>query len=224
MSETIVARYEAALAERGHHPIPLRVTRLVAPDTKRLGQALRAREHDVVLLTSANGVAFVEPAWAAGWSAVAVGVLTANAAAAKGFDVVLVGHRGARAIAEQMLAEMPGVDRVLFLRGREALDTATRTLREAGRTVHEVVAYALDANPDTDRLVREAEDPEAVLVGSPRAADLLFHALTATGRRLDGVPFLALGATTARHLEELGADDVRTAARPGPDGVDALLR
>lgn len=223
LSEGLVARYDEALSEAGVATVALPVTRRIAPDVAALKDALRAREHDVVLLTSANGVAFVDAAWARGWPAVCVGERTARAAREAGFDVVLVGSQGAEAIGQRLVSEMPAIERVLFLRGREARDAAPRMLRAAGRVVDEVVAYALDPHPGTGALLAGAPDPDAVLVGSPRAADLLFAALEGPDPRLDGVPFLALGATTARHLASLGVRDVRTSDRPGPDGVLALL-
>ncbi len=225
VTERLARRYGRVLEQHGCRPVWIPVTRLEPPrDPKKLAAALRTREHDVVLLTSANATAYLDPALTEGWSAVCVGLHTARAAREAGFDVVLVGRAGARAIADQMLREAPAIERVLFLRGRHALDITTKRLRAAARTVHEVVAYALEPHPDLARHVAEAPRPDAVLVGSPRAGDLLLEALGgAFGDRLQGARFIAMGATTATHLEELGAADVRVSERPGPEGVAALV-
>lgn len=225
MSEGLLSKYEAAFAERGARTVAVPVTRLVPPaNIEALRSALRAREHDAVLLTSANAVAFIDPKLARGWPAVCVGLHTGRAAKQAGFDVVMVGARGAQVIAEQVVTEAPAIERVLFLRGRHALDIATHQLRSAGRVVHEVVAYTLDAHPDVEQRVADAPDPDAIVVGSPRAGDILLQALGGSfAPRLAAATFLSLGATTARHLRELGAETVRQAERPGPEGVAALL-
>lgn len=221
LSESLVDRYAPALADIGWTVVPMPVSRVEAPaDPVRVRAALRAQEHDLVLLTSAHAMHEVDASAARGWSAVCVGAATARAAAEAGFDVVLAGTGTAAALAAQLITEAPGAERILWLRGRDARGDGAAQLRAAGRTVDEVEAYVMTPNDGLATSAAAAPAPEAVVVGSPRAADLL---AAACGGTLPTARLVALGATTDAHLRALAAADVVMSETPGPEGVAALL-
>lgn len=225
MSQGLVSKYDAGLAGPETEIIPLPVSRLVGPrDPKRLLRALRAREHDLLLLTSANAVTFVEPKQVAGWTAACVGIHTALAAERVGIDVAFVGRAGARALSSRLIDEAPAAQRLLFLRGRHALGGGPDRLRAAGRVVDEVEAYVLERNPDINAAVLAAPDPEQLVVGSPRAADILKEVLgDRFAERLSGARIVTLGMTTASHLARLGVEGATPTRLPGPEGVRQIL-
>ena len=116
-SDRTTSRWTALIRARGLHAVPLSWGEVNPPKAPNaLSAALRAKEHDVVLLTSAYGIRYVNPKDAQGWQAVCVGDRTATAARDCGFDVVSVGPSGAGALAKQIVAEAPGLERILFLR------------------------------------------------------------------------------------------------------------
>lgn len=229
LSQQLTGHYARTLHLPGWKPFPLHVSRAepladtggAAADRSLLSRALRAREHDVVLLTSAHAARAVDPATAAGWSAACVGAATAAAAKNVGFDVVFSGTGTAEEMAHGLVAQAPGLERILWIRGQEALTAGAAVLRDAGVVVDEVIAYLLAARPDLRAAAASAPAPDAVLVGSPRGVDILRDAL---GGALPEVAYLTLGPTTEAHLRGLGVADIHVAALPGPDGVAALLR
>ncbi len=225
MSALQAERYVLHIEAAGRSAVPLAVTELrPPPDTSRLAAALKAREHDLALITSRHAPAFVEAAHAAGWQAACVGPASALAATERGFDVGFVGMRGAAELAQGLIENAPGVSRVLYLRGAVARAEATGILRAAGVTVDEVVAYDLRERPALASELSDAPEPACIVAGSPRAADLLPEALARLERGPAlGPRALARGPTTAAHLTRLGFTRVEQVEHPGPEAVAERL-
>jgi uroporphyrinogen-III synthase len=160
---------------------------------------------DLVLLTSAESLAFLGETRVPGVAAACVGPATASAAAQHGFDVVVSGEGGSMQLAAGVAALPRPPRTVLWLRGRDARPEGAASLRAAGSTVEELVTYAVEPAPGFAAAVRAAPEPAALAVGSPRAAEALADALHAVPRRLPGaVPVMAPGTTTHGRLIELG--------------------
>jgi len=205
-SDRTTSRWTALIRARGLHAVPLAWGEVNPPKAPNaLSAALRAKEHDVVLLTSAYGVRYVNPKDAQGWQAVCVGDRTASAARDCGFDVVSVGSSGAGALAKQIVAEAPGLERILFLRGSIARDDAVHVLMNAGKIVDEVVAYDVEISPSFGDRCAEAAEPHAIWAGSPRAVECLHHALLKRGVvDRTNTPMAAMGSTTSEALQARG--------------------
>lgn len=167
LSQQLTGRYARALHRPGWKPHPLHVSSAepmsepggAAGDRSLLSRALRAREHDVVLLTSAYAARAVDPATTSGWSAVCVGAATAAAAKNVGFDVVFSGTGTAEEMAHGLVAQAPGIDRILWIRGQEALTAGAAVLRDAGVVVDEVIAYLLAPRADLRAAAESAPAP-----------------------------------------------------------------
>lgn len=208
-SDDAVGRWKPALEAAGVEVVPLVARRREPPrNVSAIHKALRAGAHDLVLLTSANAVAYIEPQDAKEWVAAAVGARTAHAAREIGFEVPFVGGAGAAQLAATLLDE--DVGDVLFLRGEEALDEASRILRAGGVAVDEIVAYRMRPEPTFPRAVASAPAPDTIVVGSPAAADLLLEAVAPPA----GARWVALGPTTRAHLTGLGIEGVLCSASP----------
>ncbi len=215
-----VTRWTSVLESRGMHVIPLPWGEVEPPeDRNALSIALKAKAHDVALLTSAYGVRYVEPKDAEGWQAVCVGERTAAAARDRGFEVVSVGSTDATAFAHKLVDEAPGLDRILFLRGSAARDDAVHVLLNAGKIVDEVIAYQVEFTPAFGDLCAQSEDPHAIWVGSPRGVECLHHALLKRSV-IDRTttPVAAIGGTTAQALKMRGFRNILV-----PERVEAEL-
>lgn len=190
-------------------------------------EAAVARVHPaLLLLTSAEGAAFLRGAVRAATSvpAACVGPRTAEAAHAAGLPVALVGSAGSRELAERLLGQLAPDEALLWLRGREAREEGVERLRAAHRRVEELVTYEIAPAPGFAAAVAAAAPPRAVLVGSSRAAVALHEALLAARRALPAqTRLVASGATTARRLGELGFAGVVAADPPGIARMLSLL-
>lgn len=224
-SEPTGRRWAEAIEAAGDAALALPWSEVVEPsDAADLAAALDERP-DVVLLTSANAVRYLPTCGARGMRAACVGRTTAEAARRAGFDVAVVGRTGAEEVARRVLAELPGAQRILFLRGSDARDEATEVLRAHGRAVRSAVAYETRPRAAFVSDVHAAPPPAAVVVGSPLAAAALDDALDVT-ERADAreVPAVAVGETTAADLRGRGFPRVTAASHPDPEAIVEALR
>ena len=162
-------------------------------------------EPDMLLLTSAESLSFLDEKPLPPLRAACVGPATAAVAFSHGLDVVALGHGGVVQLMHELLLLREKPKRVLWLRGREARPEGAALLRASGATVEELVTYAVEADPDFQERVGAAPEPVGVAVGSPRAVDALVAALRGLPRALpDRIPFLLPGSTTGEYLAEVG--------------------
>lgn len=159
----------------------------------------------------------------------AVGEATARALMACGWTADLVARgQGAEALAEAMdvAAELDGA-RVLFPASSLARSTLEDALATRGARVQRVEAYRVRAvPPDATRVWADlASGVDVVTFASPSAVYSLAEALGGDlAGGLAGTEVAAIGATTARALEELGVREIELAARASMDGlVDACV-
>ncbi len=175
-------------------------------------RALAAGGFDLVMLSSMHAVAALPDGAGAGHVAACVGVATAEAARAKGFtvaaDVPVAGVvRGGRALGKAIAARTPRPARVLWLCGRDRRPEAREVLQAAGIALDEVVTYAMVRRAGFEDAVRDAPEPAAVVLGSPRGVDALAAALLVAHRALGAhapVVVPAGAATEARARAAFG--------------------
>jgi uroporphyrinogen-III synthase len=196
----------------------LAVQEAVPPsDPDALSRALRARGHDLLLLTSPEALRFTQPKDVEGWAAACVGWRTAAAAEAAGVDVPFLVQGGAADLASLLLQDAPGLERVLFVCGAQHRMEAVEILRQGGVAVDLIEAYGMQTVPELDTIVRGVPTPDWILVGSPRALDLLLEAL-GDERPVAATKWLGLGATTVEHGAQLGLE-IEALAAPMPQAL-----
>lgn len=208
------------LGARGWDPVcaPLTVLR-------KTGEAPDAAGIAALIFTSANGVRCADlPAAARALPAFCVGPATAAAAAAAGFTP-RIGPSDAAALAQVILADPPGGP-LLHCRGRHGAGGLADTLAAAGISLREAVVYEMAETPPDPAL------PDALRAGiraaafySPRAAAIFARRMAAAELQgaLGGVTAAAISVGAAAPLSGLGFHEVRIAARPDGDAMDALL-
>ncbi len=226
-SSGTTTRWTALVQARGIHAVPLPWGDVAPPeDPAAVAGALKARAHDVVLLTSAYGARYVNPKDAQGWQAVCVGERTAAAARDCGFDVIFVGTSDAASLARELVDQAAAIERVLFLRGLRAREDAVHVFLDAGKRVDEITAYQVEVSPTFGDRCASAEDPHAIWAGSPRAVECLHHALLKRGVIDRGrTPAAAMGKTTADALQARGFRNVIVAPHPSAEALaDAIAR
>lgn len=210
-----------ALAEAGFEPVHLPLQRF--EPTAQAGRfAARAREQDVawVVVTSARAVSCLGRPRA---PVAAVGASTARALEAAGLAVALQGEAGA----EELVAVFPDPGpqqphTVLWPTGDRSRPTLKRGLAARGWRVEPWQVYRqVHVRPPCDEVVRALADLQGALFTSPSSVEALLAVAPDAPR---GLPTVALGATTARELEEAGFRDVRTASAPAPRAMVAALR
>jgi len=211
----------------GAVPLPWSERREV-PDAGQGRRALAVGDFELVMLTSVHALGGLPEGSGRGHAAACVGVSTADAARALGFDVVtdertpgVVG--GGRALAAAILARDPRPTRVLWLCGRDRRPEAREPLQAAGVRLDEVVTYAMEPRPDFAATIAAAMPPVAIVVGSPRGSDALAAALATRDRPLgDDVPVVVpRGEVTARHARaHFGNRVVVATCRRADDGTD----
>jgi len=188
-----------------------------APGDPGLGACADA---DLVLFTSRHAALVLPDGHGAGRLAACVGRGTAEAAAARGYDVVLVGARGSADLAARLVAERKDVRRVLWPCGRDARREAPDVLEAAGLDVVAVPVYAMVEAPDFAARVGAAPEPAAIVLGSPRAVLALETALATAGRDLPAATVLAvLGSVTAERAAATFERYVAQASRTDGAGL-----
>ncbi|WP_311269421.1 uroporphyrinogen-III synthase [Sphingobium sp. WCS2017Hpa-17] len=146
-------------------------------------------DFDVLLLTSANGVAFAGPALLhyRGLPAYAVGATTAQALAEAGFPTVIAGDSDGSAIAARIAAD--GHGRVLHLAGTTVAPMETGPL-----DMTRIAVYGMTALPPDPALIADAVPGSILLVHSPRAAARLAEQIRREGRK--SLHIVAISAAT----------------------------
>lgn len=159
-----------------------------------------------------------------------VGERTGKVAQELGFDVAftpLPTAQGALAMAKQWQEQQahPRPQRLLFLERPDGLQVAQRYLKEQGHLVEGARVYQVAPNE-----AFEAEQAKAALHATPSAAILVTS--PALARQADALgllearlPWLALGASTAKALAALTTNQARilTATTPTPAGIREAL-
>ena len=179
----------------------------------------------LVLLTSRRAADVLPPGAGTGIRAACVGASTAEAARARGFEPVFVGEAGGAALAATILAA-PGVPpRVVFLAGADVRHEAVEALEGGGVIVETLPVYEMAPCEGFDGRVRDAPEPAAVALGSPRAAEALHAALGRIDRSLPATAVCGvLGAVTAERATALFDRYVAVAERTDPEGLAGALR
>ena len=210
-------RWSQALAAAGYAPEEHPWSAVRAPeDAAAPARALNDDEYDLVLFTSPHAAAALPAGSGKGRRCACVGHRTADAARRSGFEVALLGSAGAEALSEQILSELPGVKRVLFLRGLEARAVGPDRLAQAGVLVQEVVAYEMMPHPDFERSLSRAGQASVIVLGSPRAVEALAQHADALAA---DVRFVAPGETTGTAARRHWPDHVHIAERPDPEMI-----
>ena len=191
-----------------------------AEDLETACALLRQGEGDLVLFTSRNAVEVLPEHVGTGHRSACVGHGTAKAARARGFEVVLVGQAGGEVLARRLLGGRPSTRDVLFLRGHEARPEAQAVLEAAGVTVRSLAVYRMDLRARFEADVGQAAEPAALLLGSPRAADVLRGALKSARRELPmALALVAPGAVTAEHAATILGRAIHVAEHVNPAGL-----
>ena len=219
--ETAVA-WTLVLRARGIDARACPASRVAAPESRdAVRDALLAAGDALVLATSPNAVRFLPDAAGRGRPAAAVGAATARALRAAGFAVEARGESGAEDLARR-LVEGPA-RHVLWLRGEVAREEGAATLRAAGWTVDEVVAYRVVPHEGFAACV--ATGPaRAYVLGSPRSVAALVLALRAAGRTAWlSAPLVTVGATTLEAIVAHGFPGGIAATEPTVEAVVAAV-
>jgi uroporphyrinogen-III synthase len=200
------------------------VARLPVFDVAPLRFMPRRLRYDAVIATSAK--AFVEDAPIDRSSPLfVVGVATARAAAQRGYRVASPPAPDSATLVETLTRAVSPGAAVLYLTGRDrkpAIETAL-----AGAASLEVVeVYAAEPRrrwrpPE----VRALESCAIALHYSRRSSALAAELADAAGAgaRLRGMTHVCLSDDAAKPLKDLGATDIRTAARPEEAALFATL-
>jgi len=146
-------------------------------------------DFDVLLLTSANGVAFAGPALLhyRGLPAYAVGATTAQALAEAGFPTVIAGDSDGSAIAARIAAD--GHVRLLHLAG-----TTVAPMETGALDIMRIAVYGMTGLPPDPALIADAVPGSILLVHSPRAAARLAEQIRREGRK--SLHIVAISAAT----------------------------
>ncbi len=219
----------AALAEHGHTIVEVPLYRLVPPaDGGPLMAALRRLRdggYDWVVFTSARAVDAVTERMSEALAAAriaCVGPATASRVQGAGYRADLVPDAAnAAALASGLAARLRGRERILFPRAENAGPTVKAVLTAAGAVVDDPVAYRAEADPEAPgRLAAAmAEGADAVVFASGEAvAQYVADGGTASVR------CVCIGPVTAAAARAAGFGDVRAAAAPTADALEACLR
>jgi uroporphyrinogen III methyltransferase/synthase len=179
-----------------------------------------------IVFTSSNAVdAFVAPRAtppALGAARVAaIGPATAAALGRAGLRVDFTpGEHVNEAVAAGLLERTEVGDRVLLFRAQEARDVLPASLRDAGRTVDVVAAYATRSVVDPSIAAAVARADVVTLASTSALTGLLANLADPAGA-LAGKTVAAIGPITARAARERG---VRVDVVAADFSIDGLLR
>ncbi len=233
------SRLSTALAEQGAIPIEVPAIRIEPPESwADLDAAIARGSFDWVVFTSANGVAaFLDrlalagrgPEWFAGTRVAAIGPETARTLARAGIAADLVPEEY---VAEALVAcladerDLTGA-RILLPRADIARDALQRGLREAGATVHSVVAYRTATETASPELLAQlqARQINVVTFTSSSTVRSLVQMLGGDTDLLTGAVIACIGPVTAATARGLGLRvDVVAEQYTIAGLVDALIR
>ncbi|MBA4094909.1 MAG: uroporphyrinogen III synthase HEM4 [Candidatus Accumulibacter sp.] len=176
-----------------------------------------AERFDALMLTSANAVRHAGAALDRyrALPLYAVGQATADAAAAAGFDPVLIGSADAQALLAEAAAN--GVRRLLHLCGQDHRDASHPDVQ-----IDRCIVYAADGVALLPEAAREALLSGAIaLLHSPRAAALFARLVDDAGLHRRSVRLVALSPAVARAARG-GWAVVGTAPEPHDDALLAV--
>jgi uroporphyrinogen III methyltransferase/synthase len=192
--------------------------------------AARVREYDWVVFTSRNGVdAFFDVLSELGRDArvfadvriAAIGPKTAEALATRGIRVDLIPPEFVNeAVATELLARTSPGDRILIYRAQEARDVLPDTLREHGRAVDVVAAYATRFMDDPE-LAAKAERADIVTFTSSSTVAGFVHNVPDATSLLVSKTVAAIGPITAKTARDAG---IRVDVIAEEFTVEGLLR
>lgn len=196
---------------------------VVAPllDIVATGAVPELEPYDGVIFTSAQGVEFA-PA-GGGRAAYCVGLRTAEAARARGWEVEQVARTAAELATA--LAKVQA-RRLLHLAGRHRRGDIAADLRHSGKSVDVHVLYDQHARPLSPQAHRALASADRIIVPlfSPRSAALFAKAAPEMGQAI----VVALSAAVAEGLGGLKAQDLHVASAPTAKemiySVEKLLR
>ena len=174
------------------------------------------REHDALILTSANAMRHggAQLATLTGLPVYAVGKATAASAEVMGFSVAHVGNKGAEALLEQARAD--GVARALHLTGRH------HRLEKLPPIVEIREVYASEASP-VDGDDAAALGDAVALIHSPRAGKALADLVTRDGLNRSNIAIAAISSAAAEAAGN-GWRDVAVSTTTDDKGVIAAAR
>jgi len=224
--------FATRLWEAGAEPIVAPTIAIGPPDDVRAAEdaVARAGEYDWIVFTSRNGVdAFFDrlgeqrrDARALGGVRIAaIGPKTADALAAHGIRVDLIPpHFINEAVASELLARTSPGERILIYRAQEAREILPDTLREHGRAVDVVAAYATRTIDDPE-LRAAAERADIVTFTSSSTVAGFVHNVADANALLSGKLVAAIGPITAQTAREAG---IRVDVVAEEFTVEGLLR
>ncbi|MBF0110819.1 MAG: uroporphyrinogen-III synthase [Magnetococcales bacterium] len=136
--------------------------------------------------------------------------------------------RGGEELARELIKTSAPGDRFLFPRAQEGREELVTALREAGRTVDLVAAYAMAAIPHLDHEILERLDRrhiDAIPFFSGRTAQVFLELLPEPNRlsRLERPLLAALSPTTADAMTKAGMRVDRICHRPDLDSMIQTL-
>jgi len=224
--------FAARLREAGAEPI-LAPTIAIGPphDPAPARSAVaRAHEYDWVVFTSPTAVdAFFDLLGELGRDArafggariAAIGPATARALSARGVRVDLVPPAFVNeSVAADLLARTAADDRVLLYRAQEAREVLPETLREHGRAVDVVAAYATRFVDDPEMAEKAARADIVTFTSSSTVAGFV-HNVPSAAAVLASKTVAAIGPITARTARDCG---IRVDVVADEFTVDGLLR
>ncbi len=203
------------LYDVGAEPILAPTIAIGPPDDPAAARAAvaRVREYDWTVFTSSHGVdAFFDVLGELGRDArafgdvnvAAVGPKTAQALAAHGIRVDLVPPAYVNeAVAAELVARTAPGDRILIYRAQEAREVLPETLREHGRTVDVVAAYATRFVDDPN-LADKTERANVVTFTSSSTVAGFLHNVPDAVSLLASKTVAAIGPITAKAVRDAG--------------------
>ena len=224
--------FATRLREAGAEPVGAPTIAICPPDDPAAARAAvaRASEYDWAVFTSRNAVdAFFHVLGELGRDArafgaakvAAIGPKTAAALTARGVRVDLVPLTFVNeAVAAELLARTAQGDHILVYRAQEARAVLPDTLRDHGRIVDDVAAYATRFVDDSDLAAKAAEADIVAFTSASTVAGFV-HNVPDAAHALEPKTVAAIGPITAHAAREAG---IRVDVVADEFTVDGLVR
>lgn len=191
---------------------------------------------DLLVFTSVNGVAHYLrllteqrlPATSRGAAIVAIGPATARALESAGLPPEQIAKEShSEGLAATLGSEANRRHRIVLVRPERSREELATALRAEGGQVVSLIVYRTVSSRDAPELARRIADGgfDAVVLPSPSSIDTLRAAGgEAVDRGLRSCALVAIGPTTAAHIESVGLGAAAVARSPTPEAiVDAVL-
>lgn len=216
-----------ALAGLGHEGIVAPLLRII-PNESALAELERLRPVVRLILTSANGLAFLPatPDWLAEIPIDCVGEATATLAAAKGFAHPRGLGGNAQMLLAALLAEPAPKGHVVHLAGRDRRGEITEELARAGWSAAALETYRAEISESLpDHIIRMITDQQfdGVIVTSPRMAEAFAAILVRDLQSVEIPPVLAISPATAQPLLTRAGQKVSIAREPTMASIFQLI-